>query len=195
MLHLHEIVLPGLGNALYRHLRRTVVVVRAVYYVVDYVSGVAGVEPYSEPPVEVAHQVVEDLHPEVYPVGGAHPPEYLLVLLLGGVVYLYLVPYPPQKGLVHEPPRLYIRGENDELVKGYLELHSRVEREEVLAPLQRHYPPVKEVLGGYLLAAGVGHDEDPVVGLHLEGGLVKLGHGVEVEVQHLYRQLPAGHYH
>ena len=112
-----------------------------------------------------------------------------------GVAYLDLVADAPQKGLVHQVAGLEVGGKDDEHLKGDLDLEPGVQRQIVVAFLQRHHPAVEQVAGAHLLPAKVVDEEHAAVGLHLERCLIVLGDVVPHQVQRLQRQLAAGHDH
>src|SRR4029450_4690056 len=83
--------------------------------------------------------------------------------------------------------------EHDEQVERNLELLPTGEREEVDAAIERHDPAGQEVERPDALAPEVVDDEKAVVGTHLHRRGVEAGRRIELEAEHLDRQLAADH--
>lgn len=89
----------------------------------------------------------------------------------------------PIERLVGQSGRVEVGGEDDLGEERNLELGAVVEREEVDVTVERHDPPVQELLGSQRLAAEVVDGQHPVVGEHLQRGEVHAGLGLVVEVE------------
>ena len=161
----------------------------------DDVTGVAGIELDVVFPVVIVHQVIERLFVEINPAIPAEHLENGLIFPLRRMVDLDLVGNPPQKCFIHQAFRFEIGGENREHIKGDGKLHAGMEGHEVDPPVKGDDPAVEEILRFHLLSAEVVGNEDPVVGLHLERGLVVFRDVVEIQIEHSQSQFAAGYHH
>ena len=86
------------------------------------------------------------------------------------------------------------RGEDDEDLKGHLELATGVQRHEVDPLVKRHDPPVEQIGWPDSLAPEVVDEENAAIGLHLIRGFVVVVVLVVGEVESIHRELTTDHY-
>src|SRR5437867_5757731 len=114
---------------------------------------------------------------------GADALEDLVVLLDRRRLDADLVADAAEEGLVDQVRRVEVRREDDQHVKGDLDLLAGVQREVVNALFKRDDPAVEQVLRRDALPAEVVDHEDAAIRLHLEGRLVELRGLVVDEVE------------
>jgi hypothetical protein len=86
-----------------------------------------------------------------------------------------------------------VRREDDEEVERDLQLLAARHREEVDAAVERHHPSVQQLERRDPLAAEVVDDEEPVVRTHLDRRRVVARRRIELQVEHVDRELAADH--
>src|SRR5205823_10099011 len=189
----HEVAVAGHLDQVRRELGWAAEEPRRVDELLDDVAGMAA------PQAEVLLAVVrEDLAHRlglvVDALARADALEDLVVLLDRRRLDADLVADAAEERLVHEIGGIEVRREDDQHVKGDLDLLAGVEREVVDALFERHDPPVQEVLRRDALTAEVIDHEDAAVRFHLERRLVELRGLVVDQVERLERELAARHH-
>ena len=106
---------------------------------------------------------------------GAHQLEQLAEFLFGRIEDFDLVGDAAQKGVVDQFLRLQVRGKDDQLIEGDLNLLAAGEIEKIAAFFQRHDPAVEQFVGAHPLPAKIVDDQDAAVAFELHGSLVDAG--------------------
>src|SRR5450759_4621483 len=132
--------------------------------------------------VVLAHEIQESILVIGDSVQATSPYKDLAEHLFAGVTCLDLVLDTAQKRLIHERAWIEVRGEDQQLVEGNLELTTSIQFQEIYAELEWHDPAIQEIGGTNLLAAKVVNQKHSRVGLELEWRLVGLAMRVIEEV-------------
>ncbi len=84
--------------------------------------------------------------------------------------------------------------EDHKRIEGHLELLARLQRQDIVTHLHRNDPAVDDFLRRLRLAAEIVDDEDAARRLELQRRLIGAGDRVVLEIEHVERQLAAGHH-
>src|SRR6185437_9624706 len=99
-----------------------------------------------------------------------------------------------QEGRIDEFTGLLVGGKNHQHFERHFDLLAAGKIQEIDMALERDDPAVHQFFGAYALASEVVDDQHAVVRFHLERPLVKLGHRVVLQVEHLARKFTANHH-
>src|SRR5207244_11913336 len=100
-----------------------------------------------------------------------------------------------QERVVDQVLGIEIGGKDGELLKRNFKLLTVGQSQKVVSAFQRHDPAVEKLLGAAQLSAEVINQEDAAIRFHMQRRLIKVGLGVEAQVEHFQIQLAAGNDH
>src|SRR5277367_5660843 len=115
-------------------------------------------------------------------------------LLIGDGADMNLGLNSAQEGGIDQGRRIEVGSKYDEHLERNLDLSPARQGEEVDAAIQRNHPAVEQFFGTDSLAAEVVNDQHTIVGLHLRRSGVILRDRIELQLEHLNRQLTAHQY-
>src|SRR4030095_4800760 len=102
--------------------------------------------------------------------------EDFFVLFHRWILKMNLIANASEKRLIHQLLRLEIRREDDQRIKGQLELLASVQSQVVNPLFKWDNPPVQQILWADKLTSEIVNQEHSSVRLNLEGSFIKFGH-------------------
>src|SRR5690606_31768711 len=192
-LEIHKVGLGGPVNQLFTHRRFDAKIVSHVHNLVEQVARVIGAQLALGLDVILLEQVAQRLFVEVEAAHLGDAPEYLPVIVEGRRGDLDLVSDAPQERLVHQVAGRQVGGKDEQQLERHFQLLACVQGEEVYVLFHGDDPAVEQVARANLLPAEVVDEEQPAVGLHLEGRLVEFVNRIVLQIQTVQRQFAADH--
>src|SRR5690348_4489429 len=140
------------------------------------------------------HLLIDALR-QLQPLLRRHRLEHLLVEVLRRLQGLQLVADAALECGIHQVIGMHVGGKDHDLVERDLQALAAVQAEIVDAAVEWHDPAIENLLGLGELAPEVVDQERAVERLHVQRRFIELGDRIELEVEHLERELAAGDHH